>query len=103
MIGLGYWDLHPDDVFEVEDRRHPLRGEQVIVQVCCEVGVDGALLSVELADIEGETIGRLADLEPRLGEVLHAILAREVERQTALFYALPDHEQRRRLAAKDTP
>ena len=103
MIGLGYRDLHPDDVFEVEDRRHPLRGEQVIVQVCCEVGIDGALLSVELADIEGETIGRLADMEPRVGEALHAILAREVQRQTARFYALPHHEQRRRLAAKDAP
>ena len=103
MIGLGYRDLHPDDVFEVEDRRHPLRGEQVIVQVCCEVGIDGAPLSVELADIEGATIDRLADMEPRVGEALHAILAREVQRQTARFYALPHHEQRRRLAAKDTP
>jgi len=62
MIGLGYRDLHPDDDLEVEDRRHPLRGEQVIVQVCCEV-----------------------------------------QRQTARFYALPHHEQRRQAAAKDAP
>lgn len=93
--------LDPPSAFEVDDERHPLRDEWVVVQLSATVGDDGELTDVHLCDADGARLAALPDLDPRLGEAVFALLARELDRLTEEFHALPQREQTRHLAEKD--
>ena len=93
--------LDPPSAYEADDTRHPLRGEEVILQIVATVGDDGELNDVHLCDVHGAFLADLTGLDPRAGEAVFALLARELHRLTAKFHALPLREQERRLAAKD--
>mgnify|MGYP003443224475 FL=1 len=93
--------LDPPSAYEADDTRHPLREEWLVLQLAAYVGDDGELSDVHLCDVDGARLAALADLDPRAGEAVFALLARELHRLTAKFHALPLREQERQVAAKD--